>query len=308
MLETYRLLAADDRVKAHSLITKEAVEEMRRELGIVEKPQISPMSDFFQEAMDRMRTKGIISGISTGLPTLDDIDGGLDPEELVVVTGETGMGKTNLAMNVLYHVADKGIPVLFFTLEMSKVEVVQRFYQLHGERDSIAEYPVLFHSGTEDVDVRLLRECIRAAVADHGVKVVAIDHLHYFARSAENNREQLEVLTREIKLMAREFQVTVILIAHTRKLSGGQERPYLADIKDTSSVAQDADQVIIVWRNTRTTDPADRYTLHFEVAKNRLKGKCDTGSFRIDKNYRLIDDKTPNPHLLQEAERTFDGF
>lgn len=286
----YQELPVEQKDQFHDLVADDMVGRMQTSVGVEDVPIIKPLMDFYDEAKRTMRVKGILSGLSSGLPTLDFINGGFDKQELIIVTGETGIGKTNLAMNALFHIAQRDVPVLFFTMEMSTVEVVQRFIGFDNESGSVAAKPIHFYADPRGVDIHTLRASIRYSVKELGVEIVVIDHLHYFAKKAENNREELEIICREIKTMAREYDVPIILIAHTRRLPGNQTRPYLSDIKDTSSIAQDADQVIIVWKDTRSSDPEERWTLHFEVAKNRLKGKCEDARFKISKNYLLVDD------------------
>lgn len=260
----------------------EASRRAMEEVGETEQ-LYTPIMDYWTAATERKR-RGV-TGLTSGIENFDHISGGLDPEELIIITGETGIGKTNLAMNIMANVAASGSPVLFFSLEMSQLEVTHRFQGLYRTDQDAAAHPIFLYSAKMDVTVDTLRAAIKSAVTVHGVKLVCIDHLHYFTKSASDYREQLEIITREVKLMAREFQIPIILIAHTRKLTGTNTRPMLSDIKDTSGVAQDADQVVIVWKEQRDRE---NKILRFDVAKNRLKGNCAEGKLKITQDYKLI--------------------
>lgn len=229
--------------------------------------RLTPISEHVDSAKERVANWGKMQGLSSGYAALDDLTHGMVGGELIVVGGETSHGKTQLASNVAYQVAKSGTPVLFVTLEMTKVELTARFMKL-GEPDDVTVLPILYQEATE-VGYQDINALVRKAVED-GVRFVVIDHLHYFVRSVEYVASEIGKIVKEFKRAAIEYDVPIMLLSHVRKIAKGTT-PDINDLRDSSFIGQDADIVLMVWRNmdVQTGDPND---VQVAILKNRNRG------------------------------------
>jgi replicative DNA helicase len=286
-------------------LKKQLDEDLKYEMMVAnmspkeEKFKIIPLDESLEEAQERLKHPGQIRGLSTGYPKLDSIVGGFEDEELVVVSGGTGQGKTQWAQGIMLNMALEGIPVLFFTLEMPPVETTIRFMKMiksKGAGDVLPDLPIYYYHG-DNASLEILEEAIKQGV-ERGIKCVFIDHLHFFAKTNQNQAAEIGNIAREIKLMARRYHIPIVLIAHVRKVSGGGI-PGLEDLKDSSGIAQDADMVIMVWRKVDANEETEKRRLSVRVRKNRRMGTISGISY-------LMDDNT----YLQETDfsEVFDDF
>jgi replicative DNA helicase len=179
-------------------------------------------------------------------------------------------------------------PILFVTLEMSQIETTIRFMRMiktKCDSEVLPELPIFFYAG-DLINLKILDEAIRQG-KEQGIKVVFIDHLHFFSRSTENSAQEIGLITREIKLMARKYKIPIVLVSHIRKLTTASSMPDLDDLKDSSAIAQDADTVLMVNRDIDTTDKHEQRTMMVRTAKNRRTGKLGFSAYYLDDNYYL---------------------
>jgi replicative DNA helicase len=257
-----------------------------------------PIRDLMETTLDTVEAAGggVVQGIQTGLNDLDDMLGGLRPQEMVVVAGRTSMGKSVFATDVLRSAAiHQGIPSALFSLEMSAVEVATRV--LSAE----ARVPLqkLRNGGMSDEDwtrVARVMGTIQAAplfidaspnltMADiraksvelkqrHGLGLVAVDYLQLMSSGQRVESRQLEVsgLSRDCKLLAKVLDVPVVALS---QLNRGPEqrasrRPLLSDLRESGSIENDANTVILLHRDDKDNpDSARPGEADIIVAKNR---------------------------------------
>ncbi len=283
--------------------TVENKEEKRVETA---RPEIKKLGEFYDQAVENLRTPGKITGLPTGYARLDLLTGGFDPEELIILAGPSAHGKTLLAQNILHNLGAQGIPSLFISMEMSNPEVTGRFVEMQrtvGPAEDLKEYPIWYYAGRTAMDVDLVRATTERAIQDHGIRILCVDHLHYFPSSKSSRREDIDAVVQAHKNIAREFRIPVILISHTRRLESDTAEPQEVDLKESSGIIQIADQSIMVWRMKNSTDEAERRLLKYKVTKNRLKGRTGEGSMKIDKNWKLEEDN--EDPLVKQARLVF---
>ena len=230
-----------------------------------DKITISPMQDYLEAAKSQMHKPGGVSGLSTGYKDIDDMTQGFVGGELMIIAGQTSHGKTQLATNIGCRIAKRGEPVLFVTLEMTKEQMTQRLMDIEGEDIDIPMY----YQGANDMTYHDVRNLVKVA-KDTGIKVVMIDHLHYFVRSLEHQTNEIGMIVKNFKQAAIEFDIPVILISHVRKIAEGR-RPTSNDLRDSSFIGQDADMVIMVWRNMNP-DAGAEDEVEVVIQKNRSRG------------------------------------
>jgi replicative DNA helicase len=225
-------------------------------------------------------------GVRTGYAELDELLRGLQPGELVIIAARPSMGKTALALNLAEQVAIGGLPlagapaahsnpIAVFSLEMSKNAIVQRMLsarsgvssqalrgghkipdddlrRIYEAADDLAKAPI-YVDDTPNMTVLQLRARARRLVAQYGVKCIMIDYLQLMtAPGAARESRQVEVsaISRGVKALARELNVPVVCLSQLNRASEQREgnRPRMADLRESGSIEQDADVIVLLHR------------------------------------------------------------
>jgi len=230
--------------------------------------------------------EGNISGISTGLDDLDKRTGGLNNSDLIILAGRPAMGKTALATNMAYNVAElmsrdagsfdqKDRGVAFFSLEMSADQLATRILSStagissqrmrngdidNGEFGRIAEVirslekMPLYIDDTPGLTINAIRNRARRLKRTKGLGLIVIDYIQLIMGSSKrgeaNRVQELSEISRGLKIMAKELNVPVIALS---QLNRGVEqrddkRPLMSDLRESGSIEQDADIVLFVYR------------------------------------------------------------
>ena len=259
-----------------------------------------------------------LRGITTGFPDLDQILGGLQRSNLVILAARPSLGKTSLALDFARNAARQKHPVGFFSLEMSREELVDRliaaeagvdlwrlrtghlrsdgedndFVRLQDAMAKLSDLP-LFLDDTASPTVMELRAKARRLQAEHKLDLVVVDYLQLIHGhgSPESRVQEVSEITRSLKAMAKELNVPVLAIS---QLSRGVEMrpssiPKLSDLRESGSIEQDADVVMFIYREDRVRENTDRKNIaEIQIAKHRNgpQGKIElyfheeTSSFR----------------------------
>ena len=245
-------------------------------------------------------------GRPLGFDTLDMLTGGVSSGELVVVTAKTGVGKTTLCQSISWELAHKGHPVLWYTLEVGLMNFIQPFiqndagatYNTAGKLEKVTELPVYFPKDMERLDFKSLKQAIRYAHDKFGVEHVFIDHLSYLVSSKDLNRNGSMSLhigdkLRDLRRIAIETGVSIFLVAHVTKIEDGK-RPSINDLRDSSFIGQEADIVLVLWRE-KLKNPVIKKVgeveyeetlspiVHCAVEKSRRTGKRGVFWLKHDK-------------------------
>lgn len=204
--------------------------------------------------------------VKTGFPSLDRLIGGFEKGELITLGGYSGGGKTTLALNIATQIAQAGGNVLYFSLEMTKVEMHKRlvcsslrisdfskitqeeFYAVVEKSKSLEnELPLDF---IDDADTTV--EKISAICAGKkDLSLIIIDHLHIL-RSEKRFKDQLALLTylsRKVKIIAQELNVPILLLSQLNRSNAGRDvkSPILSDLRGSGSIEQDSNLVMFVY-------------------------------------------------------------
>lgn len=217
--------------------------------------------DFLEEARKLKDNWGKMQGLSTGYKLVDDLTLGLVGGEVIVIAGATSMGKTAMAVNITARNVAMGNTVLFVTLEMTKAQLTSRMLFVSDSFEDNAS--LLVYQKCDEFNWQSVDGLIQNAVKEMGVKLVVIDHLHYFTRELDNVSEDLGRITKEFKKNAIRHDVPIILLSHTRKGSGKT----IDDLRGSSFIAQDADIVLMVYREEEWPDK-----IAVCIVKNRNRG------------------------------------
>ena len=283
----------------------------------------TPMRDIVMETFDKINvlyeSKGGLTGIPCGFTDLDKLTSGLQASDLILVAARPSMGKTAFTLNIGAHVALKEHKnVAFFSLEMSKQQLVQRMLCSEGGIDSqklrkgeldktdwsklvnvankVAEAP-LYIDDTAGITVMELRSKARRLKAEKGLDLIIIDYLQLMqgrtGKGATDNRQQeISEISRSLKAVARELNVPVIALSQlSRSVESRQiKRPMLSDLRESGSLEQDADIVMFLYREDYyDPETVNKNITEVIVAKHR-NGPVDSVQLFFQKEYTKFRD------------------
>lgn len=235
-------------------------------------------------------TDGML-GFSTGLSNLDEATGGLQRGNLTVIGARPGMGKSVLAENIARHCAKNGLSVRFQSYEMSGVELTQRgasaeyaidygrlkkYRMTQTETDNFALYISKarnwkFVIDTEMVGIDVIAARCRLEKRKSGLDLLVVDHLHLMPRKGVNEVAELDDITARLKRLAMELQIHVLLVAQLNRATEKQsdKRPSLADLRGSGGIEQNANLVLMPYREGYYDSEAPQGTAELIIAKNR---------------------------------------
>jgi len=197
-------------------------------------------------ALEQYDSRAETQATETGLAGLDSkLAGGFRPGQLVVVAGRPGSGKSCLLAQVLQNAAAAGRPGLVCSLEMGAGELAGRALKTIP-REKFAGLPVWF---AESAELHRIVGQIRAAVRIHHVELAAVDYLGLVESPRErgsSRAEQVSVITRAFKMLARELQIPILLGCQLNRAAEHRDRPQLSDLRESGAIEQDADIVILI--------------------------------------------------------------
>lgn len=235
-------------------------------------------------------TDGML-GFSTGFSNLDEATGGLQRGNLTVIGARPGMGKSVLAENIARHCAKNGLSVRFQSYEMSGVELTQRgasaeyaidygrlkkYRMTQTETDNFALYinkarNWKFVIDTEMIGIDTIAARCRLEKRKSGLDLLVVDHLHLMPRKGVNEVAELDDITARLKRLAMELQIHVLLVAQLNRATEKQndKRPSLADLRGSGGIEQNANLVLMPYREGYYDSEAPQGTAELIIAKNR---------------------------------------
>lgn len=272
--------------------------------------------------------EGKTAGIPTGLNEFDILTGGMFRKDLIVIAARASMGKTWLACHLANHVAiHEGLPIVFFSSEMSKEQLTKRILAMHSGIDSSRlmknevyedEYQALVKSlevlGNlpfiiDDTPASLqtpsrIRSVLRRIQSQRGkLGLVVLDYIQKLGnRDAGNRAQAIGKYSGEFKDIAKEFDVPFVALAQINRgvESQSNKRPFMADIKDSGDIEQDMDVGLLLYRDEYYhPDTADKGIMEINVAKNR---NGSTGTFKVFFNPSVGSFRNIRQHSV-ESER-----
>lgn len=284
---------------ANDVLVQLGKEELRRTLKEAEQFDVHgivSLDEVLQQCTTRVEVGD--DGLTTPWYDVNRIigRGGWQLGDLVVLSAKIKVGKTTFALQILNHLADQGHPGLMYCLEMKPKRLVQKIVSarrkkavedLQGIDYQLTRYylrhlPLYFVEPEwgGGLKVEEVMEKIREAVKRYGIKIVVFDHLHFLCRSLQYLTNEVGNVCRMFKLIAEELEVVVILIAQPKKIQGDRVIKY-DDIKDSSAIPADADQIILLHRDSVPAGEgigADEASEQ-EVLEPKMMVRVDAGRF-----------------------------
>ncbi len=292
--------------------------------------QASSIHDLLIEAFAEIeqRSGKDVTGLSTGYFGLDSMTTGLHGGEMIVIAGRPSMGKTSFAMNIAEHIgANEHIPVAIFSLEMSKLQLAERLLCSRGMVDSQAvrrgslepaAYQDLIHTSAELSQAPIyiddtpamtpleIRAKARRLKAQHGIQCIVIDYLQLMSLGGrvESRQAEISAISRQIKSLARELDVPVLILSQLNRAAEQREnhRPRMSDLRESGSIEQDADVVLLLHREDyyhkeQDYEPTNKAEVIIEKQRNGPQGTVElhfNGQFTRFDNLRhdIVEDDT----------------
>lgn len=269
--------------------------------------------DTFSKIEQLYDSKGGITGLSTGFKDLDKLTSGLQPSDLILIAARPSMGKTAFTLNIASHVGIREKKaVAFFSLEMSKEQLVQRMIcseapidsqrlrvgdledrdwtKLIGAADKLASSPI-FIDDTPGITVMEMRSKARRLKIEHDLQLIIIDYLQLMqgsgSKGSDNRQQEISEISRSLKALARELNVPVIALSQlSRSVESRQvKKPMLSDLRESGSLEQDADIVAFLYREDYyDPDTENKNITDIIIAKHR-NGPVDTVQLFFHKHF-----------------------
>ena len=261
--------------------------------------QIDPVVDQALKAISKAAANtGGLTGVPSGYHKLDEITSGWQASDLVIIAGRPAMGKTSFALSMAKNIAaDYKVPLAFFSLEMSNVQLVDRLIsnccEIQGSKilngqlqpdewdrldkrvNNLLGAP-LYVDDTPGLSVFELRTKARRLVREHGVKIIMIDYLQLMNANGmrfSSRQEEVSTISRSLKGLAKELDIPILALSQLNRGVESREgiegkRPQLSDLRESGAIEQDADMVVFVHR-------PEYYRIFQDDKGNDLHGKAE---------------------------------
>jgi len=291
-----------------------------------------PIKDLITQAFENIESRkggDGVTGLPTGFMELDQVLCGLQKSEMIIVAGRPSMGKTSFALNVAENIgANENLPVVIFSLEMSKQQLVERFLCSRSKIDSQAvrkgilsteemtrltetggelfEKPI-FIDDTPGLTPLMIRAKCRRLKSQHDIQAVFIDYMQLMSLGGrvESRQQEISTISRYLKALARELDVPVVVLSQLNRAAEGRQghRPFMSDLRESGSIEQDADVVILLHREAyyhrgesewEDENPDKINTAEVIVAKQR-NGPTDTVELIFDGRLTRFKPKSHEP-------------
>jgi replicative DNA helicase len=262
--------------------------------------QTFPLDKVLDAAFDRIDQRHshenlTVSGIATGFSDLDEITAGLQNSELVIIAARPSVGKTAFSLNLARHmIVNEKVPVFFVSLEQSRLELAERLLCCQAQVDShklrkgylgsedmqkligagsILRRGRLFIDDSPGQGMLRIAANARRLKLQHQIKVIMIDYLQLIEPDDRRppRQEQVANISRRLKHLARELQIPVVAMAQVNRASEDRtdHRPRLSDLRESGSIEQDADTVMMLHRPGLYEPDKDQGLFEILIAKQR---------------------------------------
>jgi replicative DNA helicase len=318
---------------------QELLESAERKVFAIAEEQIQgdtlDLKDVITLAMDRIAKRAetgghAVTGVASGLIDLDDITGGFQPGQLVVLAARPSMGKTALAINICDHAAmEEKVAVLLVSLEMGHMEIAERFlcarsridnYKLRTGTGMSREFSQLTKAWNELKDAQIFiddtpaRNMLQITAAARRLRLrskiglIVVDYIQLVDSedSRDSRQEQIAKISRRLKTLGRELELPVIALSQLNRAVESREdrRPRMADLRESGAIEQDADIVLLLHRPDYY-DPNDQPGIgELIVAKNR-NGRTGSVKLTFVKNIMRFENLAAIAEPLDEGGSPF---
>jgi replicative DNA helicase len=260
-----------------------------------------PLSELLNESFKHLEVlsqqRSEVTGLATGFDDLDRLTAGLQRQNLIIIAARPAMGKSGFALGIARFVAaEMHKPVMFFSLEMSKSEIVNRLLSAEAGVDSgklrtgrlndsdwrnladalgkLSEAP-LYIDDTPSINMMEIRAKARRLKQRQGLELIVVDYLQLMeshGRRSDNRVQEVAEISRGLKMLAKDLDVPVIALSQLSRQTESRtdKRPMLSDLRESGSIEQDADIVGFIYRDELyDADSADKGIAEIIISKHR---------------------------------------
>jgi replicative DNA helicase len=278
---------------------------------------------------DLYRRKQDVTGVPTGFTDLDKMTSGLHSGELTIIAARPSMGKTAFSLNIATHMAIRAKKtVAYFSVEMAKESLMMRVLageskismsELRTGRVQDASWPKLiqaagtiseaplFIDDTSGISPFEIRARCRRLKATHGLDCIMIDYLQLMdlKQKVESRERAVSEISKGLKAIAKELQVPVIALAQLNRGVEGRSdrRPMLSDLRESGSIEQDADVIMMLYRDDYyDKDDADKAGAAEVIIGKQRNGPTGTVKLRFDAKTNRFKDAEPEGYSMQQPQ------
>lgn len=251
------------------------------------------LNDIFIDLKEKFLNSSLV-GLKSGFPDLDSLIQGFQKSDLIIIAGRPSIGKTALSLNIAINIIqDSKLPILFFSLEMSKEQIMYRLLAMEtnvnqmrlrngklSQNDwikvnkmvNILSKLPLFIDDPSDLSIQNIRSKIKTIIFEQNqVGLVIIDYLQLMQNSSlklETRVQELSQITRSLKILAREFNIPIIALSQLSRNVENRvdKKPILSDLRESGSIEQDADLVLMLYKKAPSSD---QNNIELIIAKQR---------------------------------------
>jgi replicative DNA helicase len=288
--------------------------------------QTYELKDALAEAYARIDARAMgehhsISGLATGYLDLDEITAGLQNSELIIIAARPSVGKTAFALSVVRNIIlQERVPVFFVSLEQSRIELAERLLCSQAQVDShklrkgylsgedmnkvveaggVLRDAQLFIDDTPGQNMLRIAANARRLKLRHNLKLVVVDYLQLIEpdNRRDPRQEQVAQISRKLKFLARELEIPVVALAQVNRSSEDRQdhRPRLADLRESGSIEQDADTVMLLHRPDRYEPGQSEGLVEVIIAKQRNGPTGDVNLTYVKEFMRFENFEADNP-------------
>jgi replicative DNA helicase len=262
--------------------------------------------DIAQESAETIQKaheeKQLITGVPTGFGDLDRLTSGLQRGDLIIIAARPSMGKTSLALNIAQHVGTKtGKTVGLFSLEMSREQLFLRMLSSQSQIDGhnlrtgylrtddwgrltealgVLSEAKVFIDDSPGIGVLEMRAKSRRLAIEHGLHMIIVDYIQLMQGRGrfDNRTQELGAISRALKGLAKELNVPVVVLSQLSRApeSRSDHRPQLSDLRESGALEQDADVVLMIYREDQYNPQADNDSVAEIIVAKQRNGPTDT--------------------------------
>ena len=286
----------------------------------------------YSDICDRYSRKGAIPGVKTGWKRLDGKLGGLEGGELIIIGGRPGMGKSIIAQNIAENIVFReNMAVLYFSLEMPGKQVARRMmsslsgvyakkakfgklneadFEALSKAISIQNSDKLYINDRSMIDISYIKSVSRsiARKEQNNVGAIIIDYLQLMRFSGNNwsKTDAIGEVTRSLKMLAKELDVPIVCLSQLSRANEREKdkRPILADLRESGAIEQDADKVLLLYRDEYyNRDTPDKGIIEVIIAKNR---DGENGTVKLDWKPNTM--RIATPEEFRDVQSDYNPF
>jgi replicative DNA helicase len=311
---------------------KELLDEAERQIfdiaGMDKASDAVSIADVLQstfEKIDLLREReGRLTGLQTDYYDLDEMMGGLQPGELIIIAARPSMGKTTFALNLTERVSNHGAGIAFFSLEMSNQQVIQnmlcnrsqvdgsamrkgritdqQYKRLQEEAAKLYETPI-FVDDTPGISITQLRAKARRLKQKHNISLIAVDYLQLMTGGGrfESRQQEISAISRGLKSIARELSVPVIALSQLNRDVENRDdhRPRMSDLRESGAIEQDADVIVLLHREDYFNPTEENAGLAQIIIAKQRNGPVGEVTLRFFREYMRFENFTRKAEPMQ---------